>query len=71
MNIVFVARLFRRILFLRLLQLEKKEKMIQEKAESNAQLTQELQRCQKELEARKGEINRKDLEVKMQICFHY
>ncbi|XP_065071274.1 uncharacterized protein LOC135695965 isoform X3 [Rhopilema esculentum] len=43
--------------------LEKKEKMIQEKAESNAQLTQELQRCQKELEARKGEINRKDLEI--------
>lgn len=45
-------------------QLEKKEKLIQEKAESNAQLTQNLQRCQKELDARISEINRKDMEVR-------
>ena len=45
------------------LQLEKKEKTIQEKAQSNAYLTQELQRCQKELESRNSEISRKDHEV--------
>jgi len=43
--------------------LEKKEKAIQEKSENNAQLTQELQRCQKELEAKNSEINRKDFEI--------
>ena len=41
--------------------------MIQEKSENNAQLTQELQRCQKELEAKNSEINKKDFEVCMTI----
>eukprot|EP00794_Sanderia_malayensis_P005320 gene5320-5989_t len=43
--------------------LEKKEKTIQEKAESNAYLTQELQRCQKEIDIKSAEINRKDSEI--------